>query len=138
VVWALTRGPDAVALSDPSDAARVADGAAIYAGHCADCHGAALEGHPDWDTHSGPGPAPAPPHDATGHTWHHGDRMLFDYVKRGGAAVAADLGVAGFQSGMPAYADILSDAEIGAVLAYIKTHWPDRLAEYQREVTAAE
>jgi len=129
-------GPDPVALTDPSDAARVAEGARLYARHCAECHGAGLEGRAGWDT--APAPAPAPPHDATGHTWHHGDRMLFDYVKRGGAAVVADLGIAGFESGMPGFAGTLTDAEIGAVLAYIKSKWPPRLAAYQREVTAAE
>lgn len=129
-------GPDPVALADPADPARLAQGARLYALHCATCHGAALGGQAGWDT--APDPAPAPPHDVTGHTWHHGDRMLFDYVKRGGAAVVTDLGIAGFESGMPGFADTLSDAEIGAVLAYIKSTWPPRQAQYQREVTAAE
>lgn len=131
-----TGAPDPVALTDPADPARVAEGARLYALHCAACHGTALGGQPGWDT--APDPAPAPPHDATGHTWHHGDRMLFDYVRRGGAAVVADLGIAGFQSGMPGFAGTLGDAEIGAALAYIKSTWPPRFARYQREATAAE
>lgn len=136
VVARRAAAPDPVALTEPADPARVASGARLYALHCAACHGAALGGQPGWDTAADP--APAPPHDATGHTWHHGDRMLFDYVKRGGAAVVADLGIAGFESGMPGFAGTLTDTEIGAVLAYIKSTWPPRLAAYQREVTAAE
>jgi len=36
---------------------------------------------------------------------------------------------------MPAYRDILTDEEIIAVLAYIKSSWPPKVLEAQKEVT---
>ena len=50
--------------------------------------------------------------------------MLFDYVKRGGQAVLDGMGVE-FASGMPGFGDVLTDAEIGAVLAFIASTWPE-------------
>ena len=45
------------------DTALVSAGKTVYATHCAACHGAQLEGQPDW-RHAGPdGRLPAPPHD---------------------------------------------------------------------------
>ena len=75
-------------------------GRALYAQHCAACHGTNLEGQPDWRSPDESGLYPAPPHDETGHTWHHDDAMLTDYITRGGQAVLNDMGVA-FTSGMP-------------------------------------
>ena len=72
---------------------------------------------------------PAPPHDDSGHTWHHPDRQLFDYTKFGGDAVAA----APFESAMPGFGDTLSDDEIWAVLAFIKSRWSPRMREVQRQ-----
>ena len=36
---------------------------------------------------------------------------------------------------MPGFADVLSDAEIRAVLDYIKSTWPERERSYQLEVS---
>ena len=66
------------------------------------------------------GRLPAPPHDESGHTWHHDDVVLFEVTKYGLAKHAP----AGYQSDMPAFGDRLSDDEIVAVLAYIKSRWP--------------
>jgi mono/diheme cytochrome c family protein len=115
----------------------LAQGGALYAEHCAACHGAALEGAPEWRTPDADGRYPAPPHDATGHTWHHGDGMLFDYVKRGRQAVLDDMGVA-FSSGMPGFGTVLSDDEIAAILAFIRSSWPPEIRAIQAERTAAE
>ena len=115
----------------------VAQGRALYAQHCAACHGANLEGAPDWQRRGPDGRFPAPPHDESGHTWHHGDAMLFDYVRRGGQAVLDDLGVA-FQSGMPGFGDILQDAEIVAILDFIRSTWPAEIRAVQAARTAAE
>jgi len=112
-------------------------GRSLYHQHCAACHGADLEGAPDWRTPGPDGRLPAPPHDETGHTWHHGDQMLFDYTKRGGQAYLDDLGVA-YDSGMPAFGDVLSDDEIKAILAYIRSTWPERIREIQAARTEAE
>ncbi len=124
-----------LALAGPAPAGP--DGAALYADHCAACHGAALEGEPDWQRPGPDGRLPAPPHDATGHTWHHGDAFLTDYTRRGGQAVLDDLGVR-YDSAMPAFGGILSDAEIEAILDHIKTHWPEEIRAFQADRTAAE
>jgi len=105
-------------------------GAQLYAEHCAACHGAQLEGQPDWQIMREDGVMPAPPHDETGHTWHHDDAMLIDYILRGGKAVLDDLDVR-MTSGMPAFGDILENDDIIAILAYIKSTWPARIQALQ-------
>ncbi|GAB5434855.1 MAG: hypothetical protein EpisKO_42250 [Epibacterium sp.] len=104
-------------------------GQALYGDYCAACHGANLEGQPDWQTPGADGVLPAPPHDETGHTWHHDNQLLFDYTKEGGAEALAARGVSGFPSGMPAFADSLSDEEIWDILAYIRSTWPKRIQD---------
>ena len=74
---------------------------------------------------------PAPPHDETGHTWHHDNRLLFDYTRLGGTALMRAQGIAGFRSGMPGFGHVLTDDEIWDVLAYIRSTWPDRIQEVQ-------
>ncbi|MCU0910403.1 MAG: cytochrome c [Rhodobacteraceae bacterium] len=113
-------------------------GAGLYAEHCAACHGAALEGQPGWQRPNPDGTYPAPPHDETGHTWHHGDGLLTDYVRLGGAETLARRGVSGFVSAMPAFGEVLSDQDIAAVLGYIRSTWPRRVQDIQRARTAAE
>ena len=66
-----------------SDPAQLALGQKIYAQHCALCHGAKLEGQPDWRAKLPSGRMPAPPHDDSGHTWHHTDDVLFGITKQG-------------------------------------------------------
>lgn len=117
-------------LSTPALAQDLAQGRALCVEACSSCHGASLEGQPNWQSVNPDGTYPAPPHSAEGHTWHHADAMLFDYVKRGGQAVLADMGVE-FRSGMPAFDDTLTDAEIEAVLAYIRSTWPEPIQEAQ-------
>lgn len=98
-------------------------GGPIYAENCAACHGANLEGQKNWRTPLPGGGLRPPPHDASGHTWHHPDKILFAITKNGGAAIAPP----GFKSNMPGFKDSLSDREIRAVLAYIKSRWPERI-----------
>ncbi|MGC2856415.1 c-type cytochrome [Novispirillum sp. DQ9] len=122
-------------LADPTDAAQVAAGKEVYARHCASCHGADLAGETaDWRTRKASGSLPAPPHDASGHTWHHPDQQLFAITKRGIAPFAPE----GYVSDMPAFGGVLSDAEIWAVLAYIKSTWPpDALRSQQARTEQA-
>jgi len=61
--------------ADPRDAAQVGKGNAIYDAQCAACHGRNLEGQPEWQTRLASGRMPAPPHDDSGHTWHHPDAI---------------------------------------------------------------
>ena len=106
-------------------------GQVLYAEHCATCHGADLEGQPDRRVANDDGTLPAPPHDETGHTWHHDNRLLFDYTRLGGQAALEERGVTGFQSAMPAFGEVLTDVEIWEVLAYIRSTWPERVQEMQ-------
>lgn len=109
-------------------------GSDIYVEHCAACHGTGLEGQPDWKQRLPSGRMPAPPHDVSGHTWHHADEVLFRITKEGAAAVVGG----GYESDMPGFGDVLSDEEIRAVLAYIKSTWPERERAYQAEMTRYE
>jgi mono/diheme cytochrome c family protein len=101
----------------------VAQGRALYADHCAACHGANLEGQPDWRQADADGYLPAPPHDETGHTWHHPDALLVEITRDGTEAVVGG----GYRSNMAGFGGNLSDDEIIAVLAFIKSTWPPRI-----------
>ena len=131
LAWALwPSGPSGVA--DPTDTAQVALGAKVYRQYCASCHGANLEGQADWRRRKPDGRLPAPPHDETGHTWHHPDEHLFGITKRGLKPPRAP---PGYQSDMPTFGDILTDPEIWAALAYIKSRWPPKtLARQPKEI----
>ena len=106
--------------TDPRDAARVALGARVYAQHCAACHGAKLEGQRDWRKRLPNGRLPAPPHDESGHTWHHPDQVLFALSRNG---LVPPYAPRNYASDMPAFAGKLGDDEIWAVLAYLKSQW---------------
>lgn len=124
-------GGDTAAI-DASAPSTIALGKKIYAQQCAACHGQNLEGQPDWRSRLADGRLPAPPHDETGHTWHHPDALLFDVTKYGGAKNAPP----GFVSGMPAFGGKLTDREIGTVLAYIKSRWPEPVRQRQARINA--
>jgi mono/diheme cytochrome c family protein len=109
-------------------------GERLYQENCASCHGANLEGQPDWRSRLPNGRLPAPPHDATGHTWHHTDRVLLDIVKRGTAAIVGN----GYESDMPGFKEVLTDEEITAIIDYIKSTWPDRIRASQESRTLAD
>lgn len=111
-------------LLRPEDARLLALGQKVYAVQCAACHGQRLEGQPNWRERGADGRLPAPPHDASGHTWHHPDEVLFRITKYG-VAKAANL--KNYESAMPAYEDRLSDEEIVAVLSWIKSTWPPEI-----------
>lgn len=109
-------------IADPEDDVQVARGAAIYQAECSRCHGVELEGQPDWESPLADGSFPAPPHDETGHTWHHEDSYLFRVVKHGGETD---------ESTMPGFAEKLSDEDIWAALAFIKSRWPEGIRRRQ-------
>jgi len=117
-----------LAVSEAERRSRLALGERLYAGQCASCHGENLEGQPDWQTPLASGRLPAPPHDASGHTWHHSDEELFTITKEGMASL-----VPGYSSDMPAYASVLTDGEIRAVLGFIRSTWPERERAYKGE-----
>ncbi len=122
MVCALPVGAAAQTAGPPSS-----PGAILYAKTCASCHGVRLEGQPNWDRVNSTGRLPAPPHDETGHTWEHSDAELIAMIKTGRAASAP----ADYVSDMPAFKDTLSDAEIDAILAFIKSQWSPGVRAYQ-------
>ncbi|MBP0441499.1 c-type cytochrome [Tianweitania sediminis] len=124
-------GSAAGALLRPGDRSVVSLGNEIYAEHCASCHGRSLEGHPTWQVRDAQGYLPAPPHDETGHTWHHPDKLLFDITKLGVAEAAK---LERYQTRMPAFEGILTDEEIIAALSFIKAQWPERIRERHDEM----
>lgn len=131
-IWYYLSGPgQAPIYADAGDVALVALGRTVYNADCAACHGANLEGQPDWRNRLADGTLPAPPHDETGHTWHHPDGLLFGIIKDGGQPGMP----AGFKSGMPGFGETLNDRKIIAVLAYIKSRWPVTIRRRQEAVT---
>ncbi len=119
--------------ADPDNLQQVARGKAVYAQNCAACHGVNLEGQPNWQEKLPTGRMPAPPHAASGHTWHHPDPILFGITKHG--LVPGKYAPPKYESDMPAFAGQLTDEEIWTVLAYIKSSWSDRIREAQTEMT---
>ncbi len=109
-------------------------GERLYQENCASCHGIKLEGQADWKSRLANGRMPAPPHDASGHTWHHTDRILTDIVKRGTAAIVGN----GYESDMPGFGEALTDGEITAIIDYIKSTWPDRVRASQESRNLAD
>lgn len=97
------------------------NGESIYIVYCAECHGLNGEGENPEDLFNGD---VAPPHDNTGHTWHHDDDLLIEIVTQGGIS-----------DRMPAFGDQLIAEQIETVLTYIKTLWTDEQRSYQNEVT---
>jgi mono/diheme cytochrome c family protein len=106
-------------------------GKSIYTQQCAVCHGAKLEGQPDWQRKLANGRFPAPPHDDSGHTWHHPDEVLFAITKHG---LVPPYAPKGYESDMPGFAGKLSDEEIRAVLAYIGSHWSPQVQSLRAEM----
>lgn len=120
--------------ADPENAAQVALGQSLYARHCGSCHGGQLEGEANWRRRKPDERLPAPPHDATGHTWHHTDTQIFATTKHGTAANMP----AGIPSGMPGFADRLGDDEIWSIIAFIKSRWPSEIRRRQPKAAGAD
>lgn len=121
--------------ADPTDLAQVERGRVVYEAHCARCHGVNLEGQANWRVRSDTGRLPAPPHDDSGHTWHHPDKMLVGIIQNGLVPPYAEKG---YLSDMPAFATSLSASERWDVLAFIKSKWSERSQKFQAEISQRE
>lgn len=108
----------------------IAEGQPLYQQHCASCHGANLEGQPDWKQPLPNGRFRAPPHDDTGHTWHHPDALLISIIHDGGNGTNGAI-----PSDMPAFKDTLTPRQIEAVLEYIKSRWSPQSRAFQWQMT---
>jgi mono/diheme cytochrome c family protein len=131
---ALWRGESGLERADPENVDQVARGTVLYAQHCASCHGDSLQGQPNWRQRKPDGRLPAPPHDDSGHTWHHADQQLFRITKDG---VKPPLAPEGYESDMPAFGDVITDEEIWEVLSFIKSTWTEKSRAYQERIDQA-
>ena len=126
-----------VAIADvvelrPNDPVYVKLGKNIYVDQCASCHGVNLEGQEGWRDKMVDGMRLAPPHDRSGHTWHHPDELLFNLTKYGFEAMIGSK----YKVSMPVYEGVLKDDEIIAALSYIKSRWPADIVEIHNKVNA--
>ena len=103
-------------------------GSDLYATHCQSCHG---DG-------AGRGLLPyVPSHGPDGHTWHHSDRNLMDIVLNGpgemGEMMREMMGTPKDAPRMPAWKGVLSEEDVRATLAYIKTFWTPEQRRSQQQ-----
>lgn len=116
--------------ADPNDTAQVERGQIVYQQYCAACHGENLEGQANWRSRKPDGRLPAPPHDKSGHTWHHSDKTLVGITKYSlGEFVPGE-----YETDMPAFDDVLPDEDIWAVVAFIKSTWPPEVLARQSKI----
>ncbi len=123
------------AIFFPNDKKLVALGKALYSRNCASCHGVNLEGEKNWKNRNEQGFLPAPPHDESGHTWHHNDETLFSLTKYGLKKTA---NLDNYKTNMPIYENILSDEKIIAIMSYIKSTWPNEIIERHDQLNASQ
>ena len=136
--FAFSRDDQAVAQATSEfSEINIEQGRVLYVESCASCHGVNLEGQPNWQRKGGDGRLPAPPHNERGHTWHHGDGLLFNYTKFGGQETLAQSGI-DFDSGMPGFGETLNDDEIWSIINYMKSTWSERMLETQMQRTENE
>lgn len=106
----------------------VAQGKILYTKYCAVCHGTNLTGAPNWKQPLLDGSLPPPPHDSTGHTWHHTDELLISIILNGGDTTQG--------SKMPVFKNVITEDEAITILEYIKTFWGREEREFQWWMTA--
>lgn len=105
-------------------------GAELYAANCASCHGGPKGGKID---------DYPPRHNANGHTWHHPDCQITSIVLDGFSTtnemMRRMMGVPEDAPRMPAFRERLTEEDVAAILAYIKTWWTNDQREWQAMVT---
>ncbi len=126
------RGPLGRAVAPNVLSAQERRGEEIYNANCITCHGGptggAMMDYP-------------PRHNANGHTWHHPDCELKQIVRVGGDEMTdmmRQMMAPPDAPKMQAFGDKLSNDEIEAVLAFIKTMWTPEEREVQAQITQEE
>ena len=113
---------DARAKIDPQ---KIQRGRQLYLKNCTVCHGINAEGSPDWRQRDAEGKFPPPPLNGTGHAWHHPQRALMDTIKNGTQRLGGN---------MPPWKDRLTDEEIGLIIFWFQSQWPEQLYEAWQRV----
>ena len=90
----------------------------LYAANCQVCHG---------DRSGFGGTGVAPPHNEKGHTWHHPDAQLREWIMNGKLRLAGPP--------MPAFGGRLSEREVDAILTFIKSWWDPEQLESQEDIS---
>ncbi len=126
MVWTARGNQTNMPGRSPRENEQIVAGKALYEQSCAACHGVNGEGQPNWTTPDENGVYPAPPHTADGHTWHHPDSILLETIANGGSMP---------NSTMLAFGEQLTETEMEAILAYVKTFWGKKEREFQELVT---
>lgn len=120
---------DNATAADHANSAQVALGHSLYDQHCAFCHAVDLAGKPGWDGDYPSGGRPPLPLDGSGAIWRLADRDIFDVTKFGGQPFSPPT----YKNDMPAFEGRLADADIWAIIAFIKSRWPEDIRTRQKE-----
>lgn len=87
---------------------QLGQGKQLYELHCAFCHGVNLEGQLNWQNN----PQLARPLDPTSPSRQYPDAQLLQIIAEGKP-----------DTPMQGYADSLTEADMAAIIGYLKTHW---------------
>ncbi|MEX2468945.1 MAG: cytochrome c [Pseudohongiellaceae bacterium] len=106
-------------------AAQMEQGAQVFAQNCAVCHGERAQGlSDDWRQRLDDGSLPPPPLNGSAHAWHHPLPVLLQVINQGGAE---------FGGKMPGFAELLSEQERLAAIAYFQSFWSEEIyAQWQQ------
>lgn len=98
---------------------QLASGRSVFVENCASCHGEKAQGlADDWRQRLADGSFPPPPLNGSAHAWHHPLSVLLQVINEGGEALGGK---------MPAFAQVLSDAEKLDAIAYFQSFWSDEI-----------
>ncbi|MBM85337.1 MAG: hypothetical protein CMM47_04875 [Rhodospirillaceae bacterium] len=118
-------------VADRHNPAQISLGRTLYRANCAFCHGDKLEGKPGWEEAYPRGGRPALPLNGDGTIVRLSDHDLFNVTKYGGQSFSP----ASYKNDMPGFEMQLSDADMWAILAYVKSTWTEDVIEEQRAAT---
>ena len=100
------------------DPASVARGAALFAEHCAQCHGPQAQGHPDWQNTGNLEFAAAPPLNGTGNDIKRTRAELAATIRNGVRRKSDKVDI------MPGWKGRLSDRDVDDVINWAQSLWP--------------
>ena len=91
----------------------------LFQENCASCHGINAEGTvKNWHKKNESGKYPPPPLNGTAHAWHHSFKALSHTIRNGTQSIGGS---------MPSWKGKISDKEIGAIIIWLTSLWPDEI-----------